>query len=343
LPPACPRLLRAGALCLALAAAAALAGTAGAWPLDIKVLSYNVRGAVDDTRRQALGEIGELIRQESPDLVAVQELPHSLVEPLAREIGLPHHRAVPIYGPQPWRVQLGLFSRWPLEAGMLLLPGEKRRVAKAAVDLQGIPLALYGVHLPRRGLTSVKGLVLEMLGLGLRAELMESLVADLKAEPRRFVVLAGDLNTFPLSGPYRLLAGVLDDAFPSLFADGTYRLEASGADLPAAVPNPKLDHIFHSPALAALSARVLRTGPSDHYPVVAILRLQVRDAVSGPDDIRRLQEALARLGLLKGRATGELDPPTRRALAAFQRDRGLPVDGLAGDRTWGLLREARPR
>jgi endonuclease/exonuclease/phosphatase family metal-dependent hydrolase len=327
-----------------LLAALALAwpAAAAAWPLDIKVLSYNVRGAVDQQRRQDLGAVSEVVRRQSPDIMVVQELPRGLVEPLARDTGFLHFQGVAAYGPEPWRVRLGVFSRWPFTTELVFLPGTKRRVAKAAVDIQGIPLVVYGVHLSREGLTSGKGLLKEMLGAGARARQMEGVVADIGADPRRFKVLAGDLNTFPLSGPYRLLAGVLDDAFSSVFAPGTYRMDTLKGSAAAEAPNPKIDHIFHSQSLASLSARVVQEGPSDHYPVTAVLRLPVRDLVRAPEEVRRLQQRLARAGLYAGEATGELDPATRRALAAFQRRSGLAVDGLAGEAARELLRRQAP-
>ncbi len=43
-------------------------------------------------------------------------------------------------------------------------------------------------------------------------------------------------------------------------------------------PSARIDHIFHSPELRCLSARVLREGGSDHWPVVA----ELAPAADGP-------------------------------------------------------------
>ncbi len=53
--------------------------------------------------------------------------------------------------------------------------------------------------------------------------------------------------------------------------------------------------------------------------------------------VRRLQDALIELGLLDGEADGRFGPDTRAAVEAFQRERGLPADGLAGPQTLRAL------
>jgi putative peptidoglycan binding protein len=47
----------------------------------------------------------------------------------------------------------------------------------------------------------------------------------------------------------------------------------------------------------------------------------------GADDVGRAQKAMAARKLLAGEASGTLDEPTRRALARFQIDAGLPATG----------------
>jgi hypothetical protein len=54
--------------------------------------------------------------------------------------------------------------------------------------------------------------------------------------------------------------------------------------------------------------------------------------VSG-DEVRRAQQALKARGLYAGEATGVLDEPTRRAIAAYQIDAGQPATGDLDDVT----------
>src|SRR4051812_47774006 len=55
------------------------------------------------------------------------------------------------------------------------------------------------------------------------------------------------------------------------------------------------------------------------------------------EDVRGLQSGLARLGFLSGPADGVFGRGTERALATFQRQKGLTPDGIAGPRTLAAL------
>lgn len=61
------------------------------------------------------------------------------------------------------------------------------------------------------------------------------------------------------------------------------------------------------------------------------------------EDVRRLQEALAELGLSTGVADGIYGDATVAAVAAFQRSVGLTEDGIAGPETIAALQEALTR
>jgi|GEM_PF-6657513 len=65
----------------------------------------------------------------------------------------------------------------------------------------------------------------------------------------------------------------------------------------------------------------------------------LRIGASGTD-VERLQEMLQNLGYRIPVTNGYFDIATRNAVLAFQNDRGLPVDGVAGEKTWtALMRE----
>jgi N-acetylmuramoyl-L-alanine amidase len=55
------------------------------------------------------------------------------------------------------------------------------------------------------------------------------------------------------------------------------------------------------------------------------------------DDVADLQQRLSTLGFDTGRVDGIFGDRTSRALAEFQRNAGLPVDGIAGGATMGEL------
>lgn len=66
--------------------------------------------------------------------------------------------------------------------------------------------------------------------------------------------------------------------------------------------------------------------------------LQIGDS---SEEVYKVQERLRSLGYLNV-VDGIFGPATERAVEAFQRDSGLVVDGLVGEKTKALLRDARP-
>lgn len=61
------------------------------------------------------------------------------------------------------------------------------------------------------------------------------------------------------------------------------------------------------------------------------------------DDVAELQRRLSALGFDTGRVDGIFGPSTARALTEFQRNLGLPPDGICGRRTLAELRRVMPR
>ena len=57
---------------------------------------------------------------------------------------------------------------------------------------------------------------------------------------------------------------------------------------------------------------------------------------NGPE-VEELQRALAAAGFDPDICDGSFGPETRKAVMAFQRDRGLAVDGIAGPATFAAL------
>ncbi len=65
----------------------------------------------------------------------------------------------------------------------------------------------------------------------------------------------------------------------------------------------------------------------------------VRTGSTG-EAVRQLQQALKDLGYDPGAVDGQFGTKTESAVKAFQRDRGLTVDGIAGEITWLNIDEA---
>jgi endonuclease/exonuclease/phosphatase family metal-dependent hydrolase len=317
-----------GILCLAVLLT--LFSSAAAAQPTFKLMSYNIQYGADTNNKRALDGVLKVIVGQKPDLLAVQEIDSKDVPAVTKASGLPHHVHFKAYGTEVWRhTGVAVFYRGPLQIKTFPLDGtvESRFFAEVTLSVQGMPLAFFALHLSREGLVDKKGkgLIKELLGGGSRSAQMESVIRQLKRSKHRFKVLAGDLNTFTMSGPYRQLNEIMEDAFPKLFNEGTYRAKD--------MPSPKIDHIFHSKGISAVEANVVKEGPSDHYPVTAVLKFDPDDAALSRQVIEAAQLALAARGFIPGSVDGVMEPGTRRAIAQYQAQNGLIIDGTLSEQT----------
>ncbi|WP_262299477.1 peptidoglycan-binding domain-containing protein [Microvirga sesbaniae] len=112
------------------------------------------------------------------------------------------------------------------------------------------------------------------------------------------------------------------------------RIEAATEEL------QQLDTLRATVSQAIEQARLQLTGPSDH-PVATTESLAASMTSSvrlSKKEIRTAQEALVDFGYGKLKADGSLGPSTRKAIEAFERDKGLPVTGKLGIATLQALR-----
>jgi peptidoglycan/xylan/chitin deacetylase (PgdA/CDA1 family)/glycine betaine/choline ABC-type transport system substrate-binding protein len=79
--------------------------------------------------------------------------------------------------------------------------------------------------------------------------------------------------------------------------------------------------------------------PTVDEPLLLLGDTELLVGDTGPE-VRQLQELLAEAGYEPGPINGIFEEPTRRAVAAFQADAGLPLDGVAGPQTIAALEEA---
>lgn len=77
-------------------------------------------------------------------------------------------------------------------------------------------------------------------------------------------------------------------------------------------------------------------------PISSVSRASLLSSSAQGSPVRELQQALADAGYDPGPIDGDFGPRTRAAVVAFQRDRGLEVDGVVGPQTWGALSGAAP-
>ncbi|NBD12586.1 endonuclease/exonuclease/phosphatase family protein [Corallococcus silvisoli] len=231
----------------------------------LRVMTFNIQSGL-----RGLEQVAAVIRQEEPDLVALQEVDvgstraggQDQVERLSALTGLKyraHFGTTTLYG---GAYGIALLSRYPLESlEQYPLPtpkgAEPRTVAHAVVDVDGREVSVYATHLIRRPFN------------GAARVRQSAFISQLMAKDPRPRLLMGDLNDDPDSRPVRLLRRQLQDVARVTHADrtGTY-------PMPLFLRSLRIDYVMACGAFTPVSTRVLRVGASDHYPVVADLRLQ---------------------------------------------------------------------
>jgi endonuclease/exonuclease/phosphatase family metal-dependent hydrolase len=234
-------------------------------------MTFNIESGV-----RGLDGVAEVIRTARPDVVALQEvdlgssraggLDQTAV--LAERTGLPYHahfRTTDLYG---GAYGVALLSRFPLEAlAQYPLPvprgAEPRTVAHALMQVAGREVSVYVTHLIRRPFN------------GDARVRQSALIAGLLARDSRPKLLMGDLNDGPDSRAVRLLQRGLTDvvAASGQGSDGTYPLP-----LPFS-PALRIDYVLACDAFVPLRSAVLHVGASDHYPVIADVRLKQAPAL----------------------------------------------------------------
>lgn len=232
----------------------------------LRVMTFNIQSGV-----RGLEGVAQVIRQAQPDIVALQEVDRgsrrarglNQAAVLAELTGLAHHahfRTTDLHG---GAYGIALLSRFPLESlAQYPLPvprgAEPRTVVHAVTRVAGREVSVYLTHLIRRPFNG---------DIRMR---QSAIISQLLARDSRPKLLLGDLNDDPDSRPVRLLRRDLTDVFAATGhgPEGTYPLP-----LPFA-PTLRIDYVLACAAFVPLRSVVLRVGASDHYPVVADVRLK---------------------------------------------------------------------
>jgi endonuclease/exonuclease/phosphatase (EEP) superfamily protein YafD len=233
-----------------------LGGAASAAPggVPLRVVSANVLA-----QNRTPAKVLEFVRAADADLVLLLDARGRDWQAVRRELRdlYPHH------APEAFRERgpVILFSRWPILAEQVLqAPRSGRPYLAAKIAVDGRTLEFVGVH-PSSPSPSKAG---DTRRRNRQLDHIARLVQDSYAP----VIVAGDFNTTPWS-PH----------FQDLLAAAGLRNAAAGKGYiptwptffwPARIP---IDHVLLKGPLAATAVRRGPAVGSDHYPIVADLRL----------------------------------------------------------------------
>jgi vancomycin resistance protein VanJ len=235
------------------------------------VMTYNVT-----TGDPGVDEILAIIQDESPDVVALQELPQEVAEAAADLEEYPYQALHPT--PNPYAGS-GVLSRFPiLEDEAFPLAEGGHLYQRVLLDVDGREVQLLNVHLqPPRLVGQSRGDSRLFVPVGVSTEVQDQELARLLEEFDRLketVVVAGDFNLTDQSAGYRKLTARLVDAhreagwgFGHTFPDEEVR------SIPTPFPVVRIDYVFHSPDMRALTTYVGDRGGPNHRFLVAELSL----------------------------------------------------------------------
>lgn len=224
-----------------------------------KVASYNIHKAIGTDRKRDPVRILNVLNEIGADIVALQEadlrfgtrasvLPRFLIESHTDYVAVPLDVQHDSMG---WHGNALLVKRGVTVAShdIIHIPClEPRGVVTATVEVAGMPVSVFGMHLDLSGLWRVR-----------QARAIAGLAAAARAE--RPTVLMGDLNE------WRAAAGCFREF------GRHFQILDPGPSFHAARPVGRLDRIMHCEALVATGCGVHRSAlaatASDHLPVWA--------------------------------------------------------------------------
>ena len=272
-------------------------GTTAQGGKSIRILTYNVQNftllAESETAEHAAG-IVDYVRSRQPAIACFQEFytkardKQQIVNDMMG-IGFTHAYFNPIITMRKYEyIGMAIFSRFPIISQQAISFGQvsQNSAMFADVVVGNDTLRIFNVHLqsnrlPATELDLVRGEaqggaskavsgvfgILSRLKIGatLRARQAECIARYVRESPYP-VVLCGDFNDPPSTYAYATVANTLTD---------TYREAGSGISATYAGPIPgiRIDNILVSPHIHVEVHRVEHRTLSDHYPVLAEVRL----------------------------------------------------------------------
>jgi endonuclease/exonuclease/phosphatase family metal-dependent hydrolase len=224
-------------------------------------MSYNIQGHAAAGRPDFLPKIAEVIAAAQPDVVGLQEVhcrtragPIHQGETLAQLTGLNHWfgKSCAMDGGDYGNAVL---TRGEIRSAFVYpLPGsgEPRSVSQVDVLLGEVSLTFFATHLAAWGRLLRNARMRQVAELGditARGSWPHVLVGDFNVPPG-----AAEVNTLLTHGHLRICGDVREATFP--------------------MTRQRLDYIFVDPRWEILSSEVIRRGPSDHWAIIADLRLR---------------------------------------------------------------------
>ena len=246
--------------------------------VHLRIMTYNVDGTSMNDRA-----LLAVMRPYHPDLLLLQEVRNSAhVTKLGQALGLSYWHFASY---SKARDGVALLSRWPLGPAQKL-PWRHSPQGKLALAAQvDSPVGRFwacSAHLDNPLATThpvtpwQKAVFLwrEFFTTTQRVQEAQALSTWLRQLGGEDTIIGGDFNSMPLAGADRHLRQYFSDALavhPEQYFSGTYWGPPANPIL------PRLDFVYYSPRWHVVEAQVIQQKASDHFPVLAVLSLALKE------------------------------------------------------------------
>ncbi len=267
----------------------------------LKVMSYNVRlfGYFDDSRigaNKTKNQILNLIRQEQPDVLCIQEYFHqdgkgkfNTRDSIYKIMGIHSHHEQSIHHSQKNKhFGMALFSKYPIiNQGVIQRSGAQKKNSNfciyADIVKKGDTIRVYNVHFQsiklkadeysrqtamnkdsktkrsklRSGLSKLNN------AFKIRSKQSNTVYAHLNESSYKSII-CGDFNDTPMSYTYEVFDNILVDAFRNTSS-------GFGSTYNGFLPAGRIDYIFHTKSLNSAQFKIQHEKLSDHQAISCII------------------------------------------------------------------------
>lgn len=230
----------------------------------LRVLTFNALVSNVD-----FDAVETLIRDEQPDVLAVQELSHEMADEISARVG----EVYPYRLLHPWSDPrgIGLWSRYPIvNSSTASLEVWENWGQYAQLDVAGRTVHLWNVHLWPIGTLDLERFSANLVRQHQQAEELRAAVARVEGA----ALVVGDLNASPTNRTYGILNQELDDVWRRAAFGPGFTFPAPGSALPGVLPFLRIDYLWSRGPLVPLEVRLLGDSGSDHLPLVADFALE---------------------------------------------------------------------
>lgn len=231
-------------------------------PMQLKFVSYNIQGHAASKRADHVPKIAETIVALAPDVVGLQEVHCGTKQSsgLDQAETLAHLTGLNLFFGRSCAMDGGDYGNAVLTRGTIRegtahpLPGagEPRSLLESTIEIDGATLRFFVTHLAAWGRLLRAARLAQIAALG-----------DITARATDPHVLVGDFNVPPPAAELRLL-----------LMRGHLRLAGETREPTFPMTRQRLDYIFCDGRWKTASGEVVHRGPSDHWPLVALLELE---------------------------------------------------------------------